>query len=168
MCFLTKYLVLWITPLTFLFGPKAAGTGAEADSKENPNNASRQSYVTDVLRILSADNYSERHQNRSGEIIRILLERTLCPQRIYEKEKDSNLVNVSRGERKNCTDNLARVKPSLFMHLVSSLKQNECPILFSSKLISFGICFQTIYHELDQEKNESCLRTLKVKEISSS
>ncbi|XP_066483750.1 zinc transporter ZIP12 [Tiliqua scincoides] len=91
MCFLTKYPVLWMAPLTFLFGPNAAGTQAEADLKENRNNASSQSYLTDVLRILSADNYSECHQNQSGEIIRILLERTLCPQRIYGMQKDSSL-----------------------------------------------------------------------------
>lgn len=112
MCFLAQYPALWIASLTYLFGPNAAGSQPEADLTENRNDAPSQSYLIDVLHILSADNDTELYQNQPREIIRMLLERTLCPPRIYEMQMDSNLVNVSSGERKNCTDSLARVKPS--------------------------------------------------------
>ncbi|KAJ6666751.1 hypothetical protein lerEdw1_020475 [Lerista edwardsae] len=119
MCFLTQYPVLWIASLTCLFGPNAAGSQPEADLNENHNDASNQSYVIDVLRILSADNETELHQNQPREIIRMLLERTLCPPRIYETQTDSNLVNVSSGERKNCMDNLARCLESDALILIA-------------------------------------------------
>ncbi|XP_061441669.1 zinc transporter ZIP12 [Rhineura floridana] len=40
---------------------------------------------------MSANNYSEHHQNQSRDIIKIMLERTVCPQRIYGMQEDCNL-----------------------------------------------------------------------------
>nr|XP_056713079.1 zinc transporter ZIP12 [Euleptes europaea] len=91
MCFLTKHPVLWIASLTFIFGPNTAGTQPEEEQKEKNNDASSQSYLADVLRILSADNFTEQHQNQSREIIRMLFERTMCPQRVHDLQEDCNL-----------------------------------------------------------------------------
>ncbi|XP_015279237.1 PREDICTED: zinc transporter ZIP12 [Gekko japonicus] len=67
------------------------GTQPEEEQNEKNNDASSQSYLVDVLRILSADNTTEQHQNQSREIIRMLFERTMCPQRVYGLQEDCNL-----------------------------------------------------------------------------
>ncbi|XP_060103676.1 zinc transporter ZIP12 [Heteronotia binoei] len=99
MCFLTKHPVLWIVSLTFIFGPTTAGTQPEQEQNEKNNDASSQSYLVDVLRILSADNCTEQHQNQSREIIRMLFERTMCPQRVYGLQEDCNLVSTPSSKR---------------------------------------------------------------------
>ncbi|XP_077160086.1 zinc transporter ZIP12 isoform X3 [Paroedura picta] len=91
MCFLTKHPVLWMASLTFIFGPNTAGTQPEEEQIEKNNDASRQSYLVDVLRILSADDFTEQHQNQSREIIRMLFERTMCPQKVHGFQEDCSL-----------------------------------------------------------------------------
>ncbi|XP_053115734.1 zinc transporter ZIP12 isoform X3 [Hemicordylus capensis] len=91
MCFLTKHPILWIASLTFIFGPNTAGTQPEEELMENINHFSSHSYLMDALHILSADNCTECHQNQSREIIRMLLEKTMCPQWIYGMQADCNL-----------------------------------------------------------------------------
>nr|XP_060639334.1 zinc transporter ZIP12 [Anolis sagrei ordinatus] len=93
MSFLTTHLVLLIVSLTFLFCLHPASTQQRTDRnlKVDNSNASHQSYLKDALRIISANNYSKNHQNQSREMIRMLLEKTVCPQRNYEKEEDCNL-----------------------------------------------------------------------------
>ncbi|XP_025954583.2 zinc transporter ZIP12 isoform X2 [Dromaius novaehollandiae] len=44
----------------------------------------------EVLRVLSADS-TELHKNRSRELVKMLLERAECPQRIYGMQEDCNL-----------------------------------------------------------------------------
>ncbi|OPJ81756.1 zinc transporter ZIP12 isoform D [Patagioenas fasciata monilis] len=44
----------------------------------------------EVLRVLSADN-NELHMNHSRELVKMLLERAECPQRIYGMQEDCNL-----------------------------------------------------------------------------
>lgn len=100
MCFLTKHPVLWIASLTFIFGPNTAGTQPEEEKNEKNNEASSQSYLVDVLHILSAGNFTEQHQNQSREIIRMLFERTVCPQRTYGLQEDCNLVSTPSSKRK--------------------------------------------------------------------
>lgn len=100
MCFLTKHPVLWIASLTFIFGPNTAGTQPKEEQNEKNNDASSQSYLVDVLRILSSDNFTEQHQNQSRRIIRMLFERTMCPQRVHGLQEDCNLVSTPSSKRK--------------------------------------------------------------------
>ncbi|XP_042331023.1 zinc transporter ZIP12 [Sceloporus undulatus] len=93
MSFLTTHQILLIISLIFILGPHPARTQQRTgrDLKADNSYASHQSYLRDALHIISANNYSEHRQNQSREVIRRLLEKTVCPQRIYKKQADCNL-----------------------------------------------------------------------------
>ncbi|XP_075775932.1 zinc transporter ZIP12 [Pelodiscus sinensis] len=90
MYFLTKYLA-WVVCSAFIFGVVTAEAQPRKEHKEESSYTPSQGYLTEVLRILSADNYTEIHKNHSRKLIKILLERTECPQWIYGIQEDCNL-----------------------------------------------------------------------------
>ncbi|XP_038246998.1 zinc transporter ZIP12 isoform X7 [Dermochelys coriacea] len=91
MCFLTKHPAFWMACSAFIFGVVTAEAQPGKEHKQESNYAPSQGYLTEVLRILSADNYTELHKNQSRKLIKMLLERAECPQWIYGMQEDCNL-----------------------------------------------------------------------------
>nr|XP_016850157.1 PREDICTED: zinc transporter ZIP12 [Anolis carolinensis] len=140
MSFLTTHLVLLIISLTFLFCLHPARTQQSTDKelKVDNSNASHQSYLADALRIISANNYSEHHQNQSREMIRILLEKTVCQQRNYEKEDDCNLclesdalILIAGGNLRNYLTEDVFQKISLILLYYIIHQREACPSMHS-------------------------------------
>lgn len=98
MCFLTKHPAFWMACSAFIFGVVTAEAQPGKEHKQESSYAPSQGYLTEVLRILSADNYTELHKNHSRKLIKMLLERAECPQWIYGMQEDCNLVSVSINE----------------------------------------------------------------------
>lgn len=97
MCFLTKHPALRVVCSAFIFSVLIAeGQPGEEHGQDGSNPPSRGSLV-EVLRILSAEN-TELHMNHSRELVKMLLERAECPQRIYGMQEDCNLVSASINE----------------------------------------------------------------------
>ncbi|XP_073190257.1 zinc transporter ZIP12 isoform X3 [Lepidochelys kempii] len=91
MCFLTKHPAFWMACSAFIFGVVTAEAQPGKEHKQESGYAPSQGYLTEVLRILSADNYTELHKNHSRKLIKMLLERAECPQWIYGMQEDCNL-----------------------------------------------------------------------------
>ncbi|NXI53546.1 S39AC protein, partial [Chloroceryle aenea] len=90
MCFLTKHPALGVVCSAFIFSAIIAeGQPGEKDGQDGSYAPSR-GYLMEVLRVLSADN-TELHMNHSRELVKMLLERAECPQRIYGMQEDCNL-----------------------------------------------------------------------------
>ncbi|NWV98836.1 S39AC protein, partial [Machaerirhynchus nigripectus] len=90
MRFLTKHPALGVVCSAFIFSVLVAeGQPGEEHGQDGSNPPSRGSLV-EVLRILSAEN-TELHMNHSRELVKMLLERAECPQRIYGMQEDCNL-----------------------------------------------------------------------------
>ncbi|NXS89838.1 S39AC protein, partial [Erpornis zantholeuca] len=90
MCFLTKHPALGVVCSAFIFSVLiAGGQPGEEHGQDGSNPPSRGSLV-EVLRVLSAEN-TELHMNHSRELVKMLLERAECPQRIYGMQEDCNL-----------------------------------------------------------------------------
>ncbi|NXC87795.1 S39AC protein, partial [Cercotrichas coryphoeus] len=90
MCFLTKHPALGVVCSAFIFSVLIAeGQPGEEHGQDGSNPPSRGSLV-EVLRILSAEN-TGLHMNHSRELVKVLLERAECPQRIYGMQEDCNL-----------------------------------------------------------------------------
>ncbi|XP_030362426.1 zinc transporter ZIP12 isoform X5 [Strigops habroptila] len=90
MCFLTKHPALGMVCSAFIFGVLIAEGQLGEEHGQNGSYAPRRGYLMEVLRVLSADN-AELHMNHSQELVKMLLERTECPQRIYGMQEDCNL-----------------------------------------------------------------------------
>ncbi|NXG70852.1 S39AC protein, partial [Baryphthengus martii] len=87
MCFLTKHPALGVVCSAFIFSVLIAeGQPGEKHGQDAPS----RGYLMEVLRVLSADN-TELHMNHSRELVKMLLERAECPQRIYGMQEDCNL-----------------------------------------------------------------------------
>ncbi|NWS43262.1 S39AC protein, partial [Probosciger aterrimus] len=90
MRFLTKHPALGMVCSTFIFSMLIAEGQLGEEHGQNGSYASSRGYLMEVLRVLSADN-TELHMNHSQELVKMLLERTECPQRIYGMQEDCNL-----------------------------------------------------------------------------
>uniref|UniRef100_A0A8C0GYC1 Zinc transporter ZIP12 n=1 Tax=Chelonoidis abingdonii TaxID=106734 RepID=A0A8C0GYC1_CHEAB len=91
MYFLTKHPAFWVTFSAFIFGVIAAEAQSGKEHKQESSYAPSQGYLMEVLRILSADNYTELHKNHSRKLIKMLLEKAECPQWIYGMQENCNL-----------------------------------------------------------------------------
>ncbi|NXG05798.1 S39AC protein, partial [Sakesphorus luctuosus] len=90
MCLLTKHPALGVVCSAFIFTVLIAeGQPGEEHGQDGSSAPSRGSLM-EVLRLLSAEN-TELHMNHSRELVKMLLERTECPQRIYGMQEDCNL-----------------------------------------------------------------------------
>ncbi|KAM9024840.1 zinc transporter ZIP12 isoform 3-T3 [Ara ararauna] len=90
MCFLTKHPAFGMVCSAFIFSVLIAEGQLGEEHGHNGSYAPSRGYLMEVLRVLSADN-TELHMNHSQELVRMLLERTECPQRIYGMQEDCNL-----------------------------------------------------------------------------
>ncbi|NXY69879.1 S39AC protein, partial [Glareola pratincola] len=90
MCFLTKHPALGVVCSAFIFSVLIAEGQPGEERGQDGSYASSRGYLMEVLRILSADN-TELHMNHSQELVKMLLERAECPQRIYGMQEDCNL-----------------------------------------------------------------------------
>ncbi|NXU91409.1 S39AC protein, partial [Xiphorhynchus elegans] len=90
MCFLTKHPALGVVCSAFIFSVLIAeGQPGEEHGKDGSYAPSR-GYLMEVLHLLSAEN-TELHMNHSRQLVKMLLERTECPQQIYGMQEDCNL-----------------------------------------------------------------------------
>ncbi|NWS70860.1 S39AC protein, partial [Crotophaga sulcirostris] len=90
MCFLTKHPALGVVCSAFIYSVLIAeGQLGEEHGQDGSYGPSR-GYLMEVLRVLSADN-TELHTNHSRELVKMLLERAECPQRINGMQEDCNL-----------------------------------------------------------------------------
>nr|XP_009671980.1 PREDICTED: zinc transporter ZIP12 isoform X5 [Struthio camelus australis] len=90
MCFLTKHPALGVVCSAFIFSVLIAEGQSGEEHGQDGSSAPSRGYLMEVLRILSADN-TELHKNHSRELVKTLLERAECPQRIYGMREDCNL-----------------------------------------------------------------------------
>uniref|UniRef100_A0A8B9PYQ0 Zinc transporter ZIP12 n=1 Tax=Apteryx owenii TaxID=8824 RepID=A0A8B9PYQ0_APTOW len=90
MCFLTKHPALGVVCSAFIFSVLIAGGQSGEERGQDGSYAPSRGYLMEVLRVLSADN-TELHKNHSRELVKTLLERAECPQRIYGMQEDCNL-----------------------------------------------------------------------------
>ncbi|KFV99434.1 Zinc transporter ZIP12, partial [Eurypyga helias] len=90
MCFLTKHPALGVVCSAFLFSVLIAEGQSGEEHGQDGSYAPSRGYLMEVLRVLSADN-TELHMNHSQELVKMLLERAECPQRIYGMQEDCNL-----------------------------------------------------------------------------
>ncbi|KAM6375252.1 zinc transporter ZIP12 [Alca torda] len=90
MCFLTKHPALGVVCSAFIFSVLIAEGQPGEEHGQDGSYASSRGYLMEVLRVLSADN-TELHMNHSQELVKMLLERAECPQRIYGMQEDCNL-----------------------------------------------------------------------------
>ncbi|XP_074430627.1 zinc transporter ZIP12 isoform X6 [Larus michahellis] len=90
MCFLTKHPALGVVCSAFIFSVLVAEGQPGEEHGQDGSYASSRGYLMEVLRVLSADN-TELHMNHSRELVKMLLERAECPQRIYGMQEDCNL-----------------------------------------------------------------------------
>ncbi|XP_035175028.1 zinc transporter ZIP12 isoform X1 [Oxyura jamaicensis] len=87
---LTKHPALGVVCSAFIFSVLTAEGQPGKEHGQDGSYAPSQGYLMEVLRVLSADN-TELHMNHSRELIKMLLERAECPQRIYGMQEDCNL-----------------------------------------------------------------------------
>ncbi|NXW06151.1 S39AC protein, partial [Fregetta grallaria] len=90
MWFLTKHPALGVVCSAFIFSVLIAEGQPGEEHGQDGSYAPRRGYLMEVLRVLSADN-TELHMNHSRELVKMLLERAECPQRIYDMQEDCNL-----------------------------------------------------------------------------
>ncbi|XP_071661299.1 zinc transporter ZIP12 isoform X4 [Patagioenas fasciata] len=90
MCFLTKHPALGVVCSAFIFSMLTAEGQPGEEHGQDGSYAPGRGYLMEVLRVLSADN-NELHMNHSRELVKMLLERAECPQRIYGMQEDCNL-----------------------------------------------------------------------------
>ncbi|NWH26174.1 S39AC protein, partial [Grus americana] len=90
MCFLTKPPALGVVCSAFIFSVLIAEGQPGEEHGQDGSYAPSRGYLMEVLRVLSADN-TELHMNHSRELVKMLLERAECPQRIYGMQEDCNL-----------------------------------------------------------------------------
>ncbi|KAM6142053.1 zinc transporter ZIP12 [Phoenicopterus ruber ruber] len=90
MCFLTKHPALGVVCSAFIFSVLIAEGQPGEEHGQDGSYAPSRGYLMEVLRVLSADNI-ELHMNHSRELVKMLLERAECPQRIYGMQEDCNL-----------------------------------------------------------------------------
>ncbi|NXF56782.1 S39AC protein, partial [Ciccaba nigrolineata] len=90
MCFLTKHPALGVVCSAFIFSVLIAEGQPGEEHGQDGSYAPSRGYLMEVLRVLSADN-TELHMNHSRELVKMLLERAECPQRIYGMQEDCNL-----------------------------------------------------------------------------
>ncbi|NXM37404.1 S39AC protein, partial [Oxyruncus cristatus] len=90
MCFLTKHSALGVVCSAFVFSVLIAEGQPGEEHGQDGSYAPSRGYLMEVLRVLSAEN-TELHMNHSRELVRMLLERAECPQRIYGMQQDCNL-----------------------------------------------------------------------------
>jgi len=98
MCFLSKHPALGVVCSTFLLSMLIAEGQLGEEHGQDGSSAPSPGYLMEVLRLLSADN-PELHTNHSRELVKMVLERAECPQRIYGMQEDCNLVSASINER---------------------------------------------------------------------
>ncbi|XP_064906951.1 zinc transporter ZIP12 isoform X4 [Columba livia] len=90
MCFLTKRPALGVVCSAFIFSVLTTEGQPGEERGQDGSYAPGRGYLMEVLRVLSADN-NELHMNHSRELVKMLLERAECPQRIYGMQEDCNL-----------------------------------------------------------------------------
>ncbi|NWU97745.1 S39AC protein, partial [Upupa epops] len=90
MCFLTKHPALGVVCSAFIFSALIAEGQPGEEHGQDGSYTSSQGYLMEVLRVLSAGN-TELHVNHSRELVKMLLERAECPQKIYGMQEDCNL-----------------------------------------------------------------------------
>ncbi|NXF74868.1 S39AC protein, partial [Sclerurus mexicanus] len=90
MCFLTKHPALGVVCSAFIFSVLIAEGQPGEEHGQDGSYAPSRGYLMEVLHLLSAEN-TELHMNHSRELVKMLLERTECPQRIYGMQEDCNL-----------------------------------------------------------------------------
>ncbi|NWX07458.1 S39AC protein, partial [Caloenas nicobarica] len=90
MCFLTQHPALGVVCSAFIFSVLTAEGQPGEEHGQDGSYAPSQGYLMEVLRVLSPDN-TELHMNHSRELVKMLLERAECPQRIYGMQEDCNL-----------------------------------------------------------------------------
>ncbi|XP_046793864.1 zinc transporter ZIP12 isoform X5 [Gallus gallus] len=90
MCFLSKHPALGVVCSTFLLSMLIAEGQLGEEHGQDGSSAPSRGYLMEVLRLLSADN-PELHTNHSRELVKMVLERAECPQRIYGMQEDCNL-----------------------------------------------------------------------------
>ncbi|XP_048806431.1 zinc transporter ZIP12 isoform X5 [Lagopus muta] len=90
MCFLSKHPAIGVVCSAFLLSVLIAEGQLGEEHGQDGSSAPSRSYLMEVLRLLSADN-PELHTNHPRELVRIVLERVECPQRIYGMQEDCNL-----------------------------------------------------------------------------
>ncbi|XP_027749671.1 zinc transporter ZIP12 isoform X1 [Empidonax traillii] len=90
MCFLTKHSALGVVCSAFIFSVLITEGQPGEEHGQDGSYAPSRGYLMEVLRVLSAEN-TELHMNHSRELVKMLLERAECPQRIYGMQEDCNL-----------------------------------------------------------------------------
>ncbi|XP_052551293.1 zinc transporter ZIP12 isoform X5 [Tympanuchus pallidicinctus] len=90
MCFLSKHPAIGVVCSAFLLSVLIAEGQLGEEHGQDGSSAPNRSYLMEVLRLLSADN-PELHTNHPRELVRMVLERAECPQRIYGMQEDCNL-----------------------------------------------------------------------------
>ncbi|XP_042673297.1 zinc transporter ZIP12 [Centrocercus urophasianus] len=90
MCFLSKHPAIGVVCSAFLLSVLIAEGQLGEEHGQDGSSAPSRSYLMEVLRLLSADN-PELHTNHPRELVRMVLERAECPQRIYGMQEDCNL-----------------------------------------------------------------------------
>ncbi|NXH22643.1 S39AC protein, partial [Bucco capensis] len=90
MCLLTKPPALGVVCSAFLFGVLAAGGQPGFQQGQDGSSAPSPGYLMEALHVLAADN-PELHTKPSAELVRMLLDRAECPQRIHGLQEDCNL-----------------------------------------------------------------------------
>ncbi|OXB53512.1 hypothetical protein ASZ78_006856 [Callipepla squamata] len=90
MCFLSKHPALGVVCSTFLLSVLIAEGQLGEEHGQDGSSAPSRGHLMEVLRLLSADN-PELHTNHSRELVKMVLERAECPQRIYGMQEDCNL-----------------------------------------------------------------------------
>uniref|UniRef100_U3J012 Zinc transporter ZIP12 n=1 Tax=Anas platyrhynchos platyrhynchos TaxID=8840 RepID=U3J012_ANAPP len=90
MCFCFSHPALGVVCSAFIFSVLIAEGQLGKEHGQDGSYAPSRGYLMEVLRVLSADN-TELHMNHSQQLIKMLLERAECPQRIYGMQEDCNL-----------------------------------------------------------------------------
>ncbi|XP_015708996.1 zinc transporter ZIP12 isoform X2 [Coturnix japonica] len=90
MCFLSKHPALGVVCSAFLLSVFIAEGQLGEEHRQDGSSAPSRGYLMEVIRLLSADN-PELHTNHSRELVKMVLERAECPQRIYGMQEDCNL-----------------------------------------------------------------------------
>ncbi|XP_027514607.1 zinc transporter ZIP12 isoform X1 [Corapipo altera] len=90
MCFLTKHSALGVVCSAFIFSVLIAEGQPGEEHGQDGSYAPSRGYLMEALRVLSAES-TELHMNHSRELVKMLLERAECPQRIYGMQEDCNM-----------------------------------------------------------------------------